>query len=847
MTASRRASLLISLFFLACAACNTEFESDLDGDAPDGFDASTEVPADAGPDGVPDAEPDGGPECGNGEVEGDEQCDDGNDVDGDGCDSDCTYSCAGDEDCLDDNECNGAEICDADTHACSEGTPLEDGHLLDVGPPRIICLDGNPAESECGDGFVDEAGGEFCDPPGVGGCTDDCRWGCDSDTDCPDDGELCNGEEYCDTGAHVCDRRAVPSSGTACDDGLFCTTDETCDGAGSCTGGDPTCVDGLTCTDDRCDESTDACDHPLIGGNCLIGGTCYADGALNPSDECEECRSSSSTSAFVDRSDGSACPDEGVSCTDDVCLSGTCSHPVSSGQCLIDGSCHSDGTPNPSNECEECDSGTSSGGWTPLSDGTACTADAYSCTDDECRSGACDHLLVSGWCLIDGTCYTDSTRDSRNECHVCDTSASETSWTVDVGHACDDGEWCTAGDACTSSGACVGTTVLYLSTARQISAGLHHGCALVDTDRLRCWGHNTNGQVGDGSLSTRDRPVDVTGMTSGVAYVGAGANHTCAVTTSGAAHCWGDNYEGQLGDGTTTDSDVPVAVSGLSSGVHSICGGYFHSCALLSSGQVRCWGRNAYGQLGNASTTDSEVPVTVVPVTGGGALIDIAEIDCGNYHNCARTSSGNVVCWGSNFQGQLGGGETAPSTSSRPLYVHTDSGSSTPLPDVARIGLGGNHSCAVMTDTRLKCWGWGVDGQLGNGGTDSQDTPTYVMVGSIVFVFMSGVTEVSGGSNHTCARVSGDEVRCWGLGEDGQLGNGSSGPGVMSALPVFVQDGSGVNFSPATSLSLGGWHSLAIAGSSDYVWGWGRNDFGQLGMGGSGSDRPHPFHTVCGL
>jgi alpha-tubulin suppressor-like RCC1 family protein len=234
-------------------------------------------------------------------------------------------------------------------------------------------------------------------------------------------------------------------------------------------------------------------------------------------------------------------------------------------------------------------------------------------------------------------------------------------------------------------------------------------------------------------------------------------------------------------------------------------------------------------------------------VSGSGALSGIAELDCGNYHNCARTSSGNVVCWGSNFQGQLGGGETVPSTSSRPVYVHTSGSDTAPLTGVTQIGLGGNHSCGLMSDTRLNCWGMGIYGQLGNGFMENRSAPSYVMVSLITMTFLASVQEVSGGSNHTCARVAGNEVMCWGQGDDGQLGNGSSGSGVTSAFPVLVTDGSGVAFAPVYALSMGGWHSLAIAETSDFVMGWGRNDFAQLGMGSTGSDRTYPFHTVCGL
>jgi alpha-tubulin suppressor-like RCC1 family protein len=146
-------------------------------------------------------------------------------------------------------------------------------------------------------------------------------------------------------------------------------------------------------------------------------------------------------------------------------------------------------------------------------------------------------------------------------------------------------------------------------------------------------------------------PVAVVGLGSGVANIAAGSNHTCAVTTGGGVQCWGDNYYGQLGNGTIGWSMVPVAVVGLGSGVAAIAGGYAHTCALTTGGGVQCWGRNWGGQLGNGTFADSTVPVAVA---GLGSAV--AAIETGWHHTCAVATGGGLLCWGSNEYGQLGDG-----------------------------------------------------------------------------------------------------------------------------------------------------------------------------------------------
>ena len=248
-----------------------------------------------------------------------------------------------------------------------------------------------------------------------------------------------------------------------------------------------------------------------------------------------------------------------------------------------------------------------------------------------------------------------------------------------------------------------------------------------------------------------------------VMQIAAGYNFSCAVTTSGAAKCWGSNGDGQLGNGTTTNSSVPEQVSGLTSGVSSISAGGYHSCAVVS-GAAKCWGYGGSGQLGDGTTTSSRVPVQVVGLTSG-----VASVSAGSYHTCAVVS-GAAKCWGHNGMSQLGNGTTTNSSVPEQVSGLTSG--------VSSISAGGYHSCAVVSGA-AKCWGYGGSGQLGDGTTTSSRVPVQV-VG-----LTSGVASVSAGSYHTCAVVSG-AAKCWGLNGMGRLGNGATS---NSLVPVTVKAG----------------------------------------------------------
>lgn len=305
-----------------------------------------------------------------------------------------------------------------------------------------------------------------------------------------------------------------------------------------------------------------------------------------------------------------------------------------------------------------------------------------------------------------------------------------------------------------------------------VATGGAHTCALTSGGGAKCWGYNHDGQLGDGTTTNRNTPVAVVGLSSGVAGIAAGDAHTCALTTSGGAKCWGDNSNGQVGDGTTTDRTAPVGVSGMTSGVAALSAGQLHTCALTTGGGVKCWGYNNLGQLGDGSRTDSAEPVDVLGLQSG-----IAALEVGAQHSCALTLPGGVKCWGSNLAGQLGDDASGP-IAPYPVDVCGDDPEDPcqhTLSGVAAVTAGSAHTCAAMTDGRLMCWGWDGFGQLGDGGSlslpDERGYPREVEdVGD------SGepaVLAASTGAGHTCALSAIALVKCWGWNSNGQLGDGT--------------------------------------------------------------------------
>jgi len=333
-----------------------------------------------------------------------------------------------------------------------------------------------------------------------------------------------------------------------------------------------------------------------------------------------------------------------------------------------------------------------------------------------------------------------------------------------------------------------------------------HSCALTASGGVKCWGANITGQLGDGTTTNRNTPVDVVGLTSGVVAVSAGMHHTCALTVSGGAKCWGSNFIGELGDGTTTERHTPVDVVGLTSGVTAISAGGEYSCALTNAGGVKCWGYNSYGQLGDGTWKERHAPVDVVGLTSG-----VAAIAAGNQnfysnfnypeceHTCALTITGGVKCWG------------------------CDTGSDTPVDvygltsGISSIAVGGQHSCALTSGGGVKCWGRNKVGAVGDGTITQQNTPVDVIGLS------NNVMEISAGNSHNCALLATGEIKCWGYNEYGQLGNGEMGYNLAYVNVSGLSSG-------VSAISGGSYHSCALT-TGGGVKCWGPNFWGELGDG----------------
>ena len=341
------------------------------------------------------------------------------------------------------------------------------------------------------------------------------------------------------------------------------------------------------------------------------------------------------------------------------------------------------------------------------------------------------------------------------------------------------------------------------SSVALLAAGGWHTCALTITGEVKCWGANLFGQLGDGATDNKNDPVDVSGLGSNVIALTAGEFHTCAVTTTGGAKCWGYNQSGQLGDGTKNDKGTAVDVSGLSSGIADLAAGDFHTCALTTTGGVKCWGDNLYGQLGNGITGGQKT----TPVDVNGLSSGVTAISNGAYHTCALMITKEVKCWGRNGSGQLGDNST--------IEKNTPTIVSALGSDIAALNAGAFYTCALTTTGGVKCWGNNSYGQLGDGTTSEKYIPVAVSGLS------SGVRSISAGKEHTCALTTEGIVKCWGYNDIGQLGNGITG---NNTTPV---DTVGLN-SGVTAILTGGNHACALT-TVGGVTCWGLNNFGQLG------------------
>jgi alpha-tubulin suppressor-like RCC1 family protein len=375
---------------------------------------------------------------------------------------------------------------------------------------------------------------------------------------------------------------------------------------------------------------------------------------------------------------------------------------------------------------------------------------------------------------------------------------------------------------------------------RTLDSGYTHSCAVMPNTTVECWGKNDQGQLGDGTTTTRTTPVTVlgtggTGTLTGAVSVSAGRDFSCAVKSDGTVWCWGANDKGKLGNNSTTDSTTPVQVVGpggvgVLTSVRTMASGEKQSCAVKNDGTLWCWGENNDGQLGNNSTTDSTTPVQVVGAGGVGVLTSVLSVGSGMDHFCAVRTTAALWCWGRNVYGQLGDGTTTDR--SVPVQVVGAGGTGT-LTNVTMAEGGEFHSCAIRSDGTAWCWGRNDKGQLGNNTTADRSNPGQVR-GLGGTGFLTGVASVGTGRKWSCAVLTTGNARCWGDGAGGQLGENNTNDRLV---PVVVQAvGGGGALSGVREIVGGpdtgaGAVAMTCARSASTAWCWGDNSNGALGDG----------------
>ncbi len=330
-----------------------------------------------------------------------------------------------------------------------------------------------------------------------------------------------------------------------------------------------------------------------------------------------------------------------------------------------------------------------------------------------------------------------------------------------------------------------------VGVATRLAVGGHHTCALLESGLVRCWGRNQHGQLGYGTTE------DVWGgealsrlgyvhLGSNAVKLAAGAEHTCALLDTGAVRCWGLNQHGQLGYGHTRslgDDELPSSAGDVDVGgtVRELVAGGWHTCALLDTGAVRCWGRNDFGQLGYGHTRslgDDEPPSLAGDISVGGRVL---QLSAGDWHTCALLDTSAVRCWGLNSSGQLGLGHTfAIGNDELPSSSESVSVSGHPL----QLSTGRHHTCALLSTGSLQCWGDNGHGQLGLGHRDELHAPP----AHPVDLAGAAVLHVTTGASFTCALLDTGEVRCWGLNDSGQLGQGHTEDLGDDELPSTLND-----------------------------------------------------------
>ena len=671
----------------------------------------------------------GGQACGDGVVDPGEECDDGaGNGDSKSCKIDCTDQVCGDG-------------------AVGPGEGCDDGNVADGDGCDAKCV----LES-CGDGQLDP--GEECDDGQNGdpddGCTDLCTLPA-----CGDGFVQPSLGEGCDEGANNGDDKACKSDCTpqACGDGAL--------GVGE------GCDDGNLQDGDGCDAS---CALESCGDDKVDAGEACDDGKNGDQDDgCTDlCTEPACGDGFVQASLGEGC-DEGGDNADEGACTQACEVAVC-GDGLVQAG------------VEECDEGLNN------ADEGACTlaCEVAVCGDGLVQEGveACDDGNV-----VDGDgCEADCTIDvqmalMRNRTCILLKTGAVRCWGLGGAGALGQGNTISLGD---DPGELPTPDLDLGGAAVSLSSGFGSFCAVLDGGKVRCWGLNTYGQLGiNSTMSIGDEPGEMPPVDSMVGKLaikvaagadGGNASTACALTTDGEVRCWGSNAWGQLGLGHTTDlgdgpGELPTTSTPVGFAPVEVAVGGRHVCARSAMGKVRCWGAGDHGQLGTGNTAslgDEPGELPVADVALGGVAVELA---AGRDHTCARMDNDAVRCWGRNNRGQLGIGSTQS--------IGDGPGEMPP----AEVALGGpakslstgtEHVCVLRSDdSTVRCWGENNQGQLGIGSIGAigdgpgEMPPADAKLGGAAVVLFAG-----NNTDHHCAMMAGDQLRCWGLNQSGTLGLG---------------------------------------------------------------------------
>ena len=372
------------------------------------------------------------------------------------------------------------------------------------------------------------------------------------------------------------------------------------------------------------------------------------------------------------------------------------------------------------------------------------------------------------------------------------------------------------------------------NSAVEIAAGEESACALLSNSSIDCWGENLDGELGDGTDTGPDAcsngpcsatPVPVSGITDATA-ISVGDQAACAVLPGGSIDCWGANAYGQLGNGTAATSTTPVAVTGITNAT-AVAVGEDSACALVAGGTIDCWGINLFGELGNGTAASSTTPVAVSGITNATAIAVGAD------SACAVLTGGTIDCWGNSADGELGDGtDTGPDRCAYDNPCSMTPVAVTGLTNATAVSVGEYTACALLSGGGVDCWGDNDYGALGNG----TNATTELSTTPVPVTGLTNATAIALGDGSACALLSVGSIECWGNGDVGELGNATTDD---SSIPVPVS-----GLASATDVTSGSSSPCALV-SGGTVYCWGENDYGELGN--SSTDNSTTPVRVSGL